>query len=254
MRQLSAQAAYPALEAGNHVGNHATQAIEQGVEHLSGGQARAARDDERRAASVLGRGAEMAEDAAAALRGDMPDGRDVLAHDGAGGREEAREALGEARAQMRKASRELDQARDPARADEAGQEAHQAMLRAARDLLSAAELTGGEPAPVLAGLDDSGGAERPSDGDDEGPSHSPVAGETRDPKSAPGGKGEVDLTELKARVREATGRSWGELPGHLRNEILQMQAGRYRDDYARIIQLYFREIAAEAGARENAKP
>ena len=77
---------------------------------------------------------------------------------------------------------------------------------------------------------------------------------SRDPKSGPVGKGEADLTELKTLVKQKTGRTWGELPGHLRNEILKLQAGRYRDDYARIIQLYFREIAAEAGARENAKP
>ncbi len=128
------------------------------------------------------------------------------------------------------------------------------MLRAARDLQAAAELTGMDAAPALAGFDDSGGAEQPADGDAVGLEHSRTAGETRDPESAPGGKVEADLTELKTLVRQRTGRSWGELPGHLRNEILQMQAGRYRDDYARIIQLYFREIAAEAGARENAKP
>jgi hypothetical protein len=256
MRSLSGAAGHTASEAGNHVGIHAPNAIDQGVEHLAGGQARAARDDERRAASLLGRGAELAEDAVAALRAENPDGQGALAQDGAGAgkREDAGKALGDARDQMRKAARELDQARDPARADEAGLEARQAMLRAARDLQAAADLTGMDPAPALAGLDDSGGAEQPDDGDAEGQEHSRTAGETRDPKSAPGGKGEADLTELKSLVRQKTGRSWGELPGHLRNEILQMQAGRYRDDYARIIQLYFREIAAEAGARENAKP
>ena len=46
-------------------------------------------------------------------------------------------------------------------------------------------------------------------------------------------------------IKAKTGRNWGELPGHLRTEILQMSQGRYRDDYARLIQLYFREIAAE---------
>ena len=71
----------------------------------------------------------------------------------------------------------------------------------------------------------------------------PAAGLNPDPESGPGGKAEPDLTALKEMVRQKTGRKWGELPGHLRNEILQMQAGRYRDDYARIIQLYFREIA-----------
>ena len=33
-----------------------------------------------------------------------------------------------------------------------------------------------------------------------------------------------------------------------------MQAGRYRDDYARVIQLYFREIAAGAATDEKTKP
>ncbi len=125
MRKLSDPAGNTALEAGNHVGNQAPNAIDQGVEHLAGGQARAARDDERRAASLLGRGAELAEDAVAALRAARPDGQGALAQDGAGAgkREDAGKALGDARDQMRKASQELDQARDPARADEAGLEA-----------------------------------------------------------------------------------------------------------------------------------
>ncbi len=62
------------------------------------------------------------------------------------------------------------------------------------------------------------------------------------------GAGAPDLSELKAMIAGKTGRAWGELPGHLRTEILQMSQGRYRDDYARLIQLYFREIAAGAGA------
>ena len=59
----------------------------------------------------------------------------------------------------------------------------------------------------------------------------------------PAARPSPNLAELKEIVRRKTGRKWGELPGHLRNEILQMQAGRYRDEYARVIQLYFREIA-----------
>jgi hypothetical protein len=51
---------------------------------------------------------------------------------------------------------------------------------------------------------------------------------------------------LKATVARQSGRAWGELPGHLRTEILQMAQPRYRDDYARLIQLYFREIAKGA--------
>ena len=66
--------------------------------------------------------------------------------------------------------------------------------------------------------------------------------------------GDPDLGGLKAAVRAKTGRAWGELPGHLRTELLQMSQGRYRDEYARLIQLYFREIAAGAEARQDARP
>ena len=60
------------------------------------------------------------------------------------------------------------------------------------------------------------------------------------------------LADLKEQIKARTGRNWGELPGHLRSEILQMSNGKYRDDYARLIGLYFREIAAgkdESGAK-----
>jgi hypothetical protein len=62
------------------------------------------------------------------------------------------------------------------------------------------------------------------------------------------------LGEIQDLVRSKTGRKWGELPGHLRTEILQMSQGRYRDDYARLIQLYYREIAAGAAGREVENP
>ena len=73
------------------------------------------------------------------------------------------------------------------------------------------------------------------------------------PESGPAGKAEPNLAKLKEMVRQKTGRKWGELPGHLRNEILQMQGGRYRDDYARVIQLYFREIAGAAATETEGK-
>ena len=246
-----------AHEAANHVGNFMRrESIDQGIGHLAGGQGHAARENERRAASLLERGAEIADEVAATLRSEMPNGHAAgKAHDGAGGRGRAGEALGDARDQMRKASQELGEARDPARAGKAGAEARQAMLLAARDLQAAAELASTVLGPTVAGFDDDGDSGHPTDGDaPAGDQHTQSAGSTRDPESTPGGKAEADLSELKAIVRQKTGRAWGELPGHLRNEILQMQAGRYRDDYARIIQLYFREIAAEAGGHENAKP
>ena len=73
---------------------------------------------------------------------------------------------------------------------------------------------------------------------------------TLDPQSQAAGETAPDLAQLQELVRAKTGRNWGELPGHLRTEILQMSQGRYRDDYARLIQLYFREIAAGRPAAE----
>jgi hypothetical protein len=254
VQNLNSRAAGPAQEAATHVGVHTPWVVDQAVNDLAGGRAHAARENQRRAASVLGRGAELAEDVVAALRSEMVDGEGAIAPDGAREQGRAAEALGDAREQMRKAAQELEEVRrDPARTGQAPAVARQAMKRAARDLQAAAELTAAAPAPEPAGLDD-GGGEHPAEGNGDGLPRSPAAGTSRDPRSGPGGQGEADLTELKTLLRQKTGRAWGELPGHLRNEILQMQAGRYRDDYARIIQLYFREIAAEAGTSENAKP
>ncbi len=256
LRNVSDRAHYPAHEAANHVGNHAPQAIDQGVGHLAGGQAHAAREDERRAAVLLERGAELAEDVAAAIRADLPEGHAAAKAKEAGGdRSRAGEALGDARDEMRRASRELDQAREPAQAGNAGALARQSMEKAARDLVSAADLAAAELGPGFAGLLEAGDSSLPADADSgAGDRAAHTAGRTPDPESGPGGKAEADLTELKALIRQKTGRNWGELPGHLRNEILKMQAGRYRDDYARIIQLYFREIAAGSGSSEPTKP
>ncbi len=77
------------------------------------------------------------------------------------------------------------------------------------------------------------------------PGAGPVPGDLAGP-SAGAGPGAADSGELPDLLRRRPGRAWGELPGHLRTEILQMTRGRYRDDYERLIQLYFREIAAEA--------
>jgi len=77
------------------------------------------------------------------------------------------------------------------------------------------------------------------------PEAGPGLGDLAGP-SAGAGPGAADSVELPDLLLRRPGRAWGELPGHLRTEILQMTRGRYRDDYERLIQLYFREIAAGA--------
>ncbi len=248
VRPLSDRAQYPAQEAANHLGIHAPQAMDQGIGHLDQGQARSAREDQRRAAELLERGAQLADDMAAALRAERLEAEPGAAagQPPAAGRASPAQALGDARDQMRRASRGLDQARDPALASQAAPLARQAMRQAARDLQAAAELADQAAGTGLAGLDDDPSGAADLQETQEGPASAIAAGSEPDPTSKPGGKADPDLAELKEMVRKKTGRAWGELPGHLRNEILQMQAGRYRDDYARLIQLYFREIAAGA--------
>jgi len=252
---LSDRAQYPAQAAVNHLGIHAPQALDQGVANLSQGQARAAREDERRAAELLDRGANLAMDLAAALRAERNEIVPSAASKPAEGasREGPAEAIGGAREQMRQAGRELEHARDPAQAAQSVPAARAAMLQAAGNLRAAAAAAGAAASSAFAGFDGDDDAGLAADALAQGDAGSARAGGSNpDPTGGPGGKADPDLTELKEMIRTKTGRKWGDLPGHLRNEILQMQAGRYRDDYARVIQLYFREIAG-AGAADGAK-
>lgn len=53
--------------------------------------------------------------------------------------------------------------------------------------------------------------------------------------------------QLEAELRQLAGRDWGKLPGHLRTEILDAARRRPHGEYAKLIKLYFKEIA-KAGA------
>jgi hypothetical protein len=147
---------------------------------------------------------------------------------------------------MGRALRQLDQSRDPALSAQALPAARQAMQEAARDLLAAATALSDSHGPAAEDRfadEDGASADALTAGDEPAePSGTRHGASSRDPQSRPGGKAGPDLTEIKELIRSKTGRVWGELPGHLRTEILQTARGRYRDDYARLIQLYFREI------------
>ncbi len=174
---------------------------------------------------MLERAAQQAEDLVEAARADS--------HPEAGARPEAAQ-LAAAEDAQRAAAQELAQAE----ADQhAAPHAAAAMHEAAQDLRAAAQ------PPSRAAL-----------AENENPAPAPPhESPTPTPHAAEAAVAESDLSELQALIRARTGRAWGELPGHLRTELLQMSQGRYRDDYARLIQLYFREIAA-GGPEKAARP
>jgi len=58
-----------------------------------------------------------------------------------------------------------------------------------------------------------------------------------------GAQVEVDLTQLNSELQRLSRREWGQLPGQLRTEILQGSRQKNNGDYARLIKLYFQEIA-----------
>ncbi len=234
-RDLSPRAAGPAAESAALLGEQAPQAMDAAADQLAQGQADPARDAQRRAADLAERGAQRADDLAAALRAEQAPNAahkgDAQANQDAEGQAPADPAaLAAAREAMSDAARALNQARQPAA--NALPDAQRAMRDAAARLQAAAEAARAR------------GREQPGEpGQDRARAQSPPA----EPKGQRAGVADADsLQEIQELVRRTTGRKWGELPGHLRSEILQMSQGRYRDDYARLIQLYFREISAGA--------
>lgn len=57
------------------------------------------------------------------------------------------------------------------------------------------------------------------------------------------GAGRPDASMFGPDARKYAGKTWGELPGELRTKIVQDMKVRYGDDYARMIKLYFEQIA-----------
>ena len=46
-----------------------------------------------------------------------------------------------------------------------------------------------------------------------------------------------------ARQLDFDGKKWGELPGEVRSKIVQEMKAKYGEDYARMIKLYFEQLA-----------
>jgi hypothetical protein len=59
--------------------------------------------------------------------------------------------------------------------------------------------------------------------------------------AAPGGKPDLEAPSIDPK--KYAGKPWGDLPGELQTKIIQDLKAKYGDDYARIIKLYFEQIA-----------
>src|SRR5262249_23426613 len=66
-------------------------------------------------------------------------------------------------------------------------------------------------------------------------------------------QGKPDPSLLPPEMRKYANKPWGELPGELRTKIIQDMKAEYGEDYARIIKLYFEQIA-DAKKAEPRKP
>jgi DNA repair exonuclease SbcCD ATPase subunit len=107
--------------------------------------------------------------------------------------------------------------------------ASQALNAAAQQL----QVRGGRPGQ--------GGPRQPADAGSFAEGAAPTDGEPMPLEAEP--RASEIVQQLDAEVHKLSGRRWGELPGHLRTEILQSAAKKPNGDYAGLIKAYFKEIA-----------
>jgi hypothetical protein len=200
---LARLSAQRAAEAGQY--SHA--AMQQAQDSGQQGDQGQAQQAQRQAALALDQVARQAELAAQQMAAalDLPQREPDLADSAA----QPGQALQQAQREMRQAQAQLGRGRPQA--------AREAMRGASRALQQAARQLGQQP-----------GQPNPN-GQPSGPGVTEA--------------GRPDPSLLGRDAKQYAGKRWGELPGELRTRILQDMQARYGDDYARIIQLYFEQIA-----------
>ncbi len=173
------------------------------------GNARGARSAQEGAAQSL----EQAAKQAAGRSSDQPGDRPNAAQPGQGS-QQAGQSVREAKGQMQQAQDQL-QGGKPAGAQQAMDAAAKALRQAAGELARSGQ---GEQSaqPSQPGSPSSAGA-------------------------SPGGR--PDPSVFGPGIPKYAGKSWGELPGELRTKIVQDMRAKYGEDYARMIKLYFEQLA-----------
>jgi hypothetical protein len=127
---------------------------------------------------------------------------------------QAGKAVQAAQGQMQQAQQQLGQNK-PQGAQGLMQQAAQALQQAAQQL----------------------GQQQPSESNSQ-----PMQNTTSGPRGA-SGDGRIDESLLSPDMKKHAGKRWGELPGELQTKIIQDMKAKYGDDYARVIKLYFEQIA-----------
>ena len=126
---------------------------------------------------------------------------------------------------MKDAAKQMQQAEEGLNKGD-GQKASDAANKAADDLKKASD-------QLARGQGQGGGK-----GDGQPKDLKPSEGKGSNPGSGGGVSGEVPSI-----VVENLGKSWGELPGDVKAKITQELKAKYGEDYARVIKLYFEQLA-----------
>ena len=61
----------------------------------------------------------------------------------------------------------------------------------------------------------------------------------------------MSLAELEAELGRISARDWGQLPDRVESELQQAQQKKPDSDYARLIRMYFEEVARRQSAAET---
>jgi hypothetical protein len=204
----SQQAAQQAAQQASQSAGQAQQAQQQAQQQSRQGQQGQAQQSQEQAAQALDRAAQQAAQAAG-QQGSKPSPG-----------QQAGQAVQQAQGQMSQAQGQLAQGQNSG-AQQSMQQAAQSLQQAAASLAQSSNQgqqqgQPGQPQPNSNGL------------------------------NGVSGSGEPDLTAFGLDRTKFSGKTWGELPGELRTRIVQDMKAKYGDDYARMIKLYFEQIAARS--------
>jgi hypothetical protein len=142
-----------------------------------------------------------------------------------GGEARAGDALQQAKDEMAKAQKELGQGKPG--------EAGKSMDQASKSLKQASQQIGrGQGQGQNQGQTQGGQTGKSGQADPNGKSANKGAGSAN-----------PDLTQFEKIMEKYPGKSWGELPGKVQNDVIQEMAARYGEEYARNIRLYFEQLA-----------